>query len=178
MPASDTVSSAASSAGPAPVAASARAAILWGTLIAGTMDISAAIGTWWFKDVAPSRVLQSVAGGLLGREATFSGGGRTAALGLFLHFAIMGVIVTLFYLSSRRLPFMTGRRWWLVGIAYAVAVYVVMTFVVVPLSALAPVRPQPMSANVQGLLVHITCVGLPIALITRHFARKALSPGD
>ena len=63
-----------------------------------------------------------------------------------------------------RLPFMTGRRWWLAGLAYGIVVYVVMTFVVVPLSALAPARPAPLAAHVQGLLVHMACVGLPIPL--------------
>jgi hypothetical protein len=172
MPTSDTYSNALAPARPGTPAASSRVAILWATLAAGTLDISAAIITWWFRDVAPSRVLQSVAGGLLGREATFSGGAKTAALGLFLHFAIMSVIATLFYAASRRLPGLVGRCWWLAGIAYAVVVYVAMTFVVVPLSALAPARPVPAPDIVQGLFVHIVCVGLPIAFITRRFASR------
>ena len=175
MPVSNTFSSGVSGAGPTLHAASARATILWGTLTAGTLDISAAITTWWFRDVAASRVLQSIAGGLMGREDAVAGGGWTAALGLFLHFAIMSVIVTLFYMTSRSLPFLNGRRWWLAGMAYGIAVYLVMTYVVVAHSALAPLRPQPLSALVQGLLVHMACVGLPIAFITRRFSGTAPS---
>ena len=165
MPVTDAYSSALAEAS----ATSPRLAIVWATLAAGTLDISAAILTWWFRGVAPTRVLQSVAGGLLGRQATFAGGGKTAALGLFLHFSIMSVIATVFYVTARRLPVLTGSRWWLAGAAYAVCVYVVMTFIVVPLSALAPARPVPAPDIVQGVFVHIVCVGLPIAFITRRF---------
>ena len=55
-----------------------------------------------------------------------------------------------------------------------------MTYVVVRASRRSvPVSsPQPLSALVQGLLVHMVCVGLPIALITRRFSRTALSTGE
>jgi hypothetical protein len=172
MPTSDACPDVPAQAGPVATTTSSRMAILWATLTAGALDISAAILTWWFRDVAPSRVLQSVAGGLLGRDATFSGGAKTAALGLFLHFAIMSGIAAVFYAASRRLPGLVGRRWWLAGIAYGVAVYAVMTFVVVPLSALAPARPVPVPDIVQGVFVHMLCVGLPIAFITRRFSRR------
>lgn len=153
--------------------------IALGTLVAGTFDISAAIITWLLKGVSAARVLQSVAGGLLGR-ATFDGGAPTAALGLLLHFSVMSVIVTVFYVASRRLPALT-RHWLACGIAYAVCVYAVMTFIVVPLSALHAPMPSP-SAIAQGLLVHILCVGLPIAFITRrrfeNRSQPALFAGD
>lgn len=141
-------------------------AILLGTLVAGTLDICAAILTWMFRGVPAIRVLQSVAGGLLGRE-TFDGGAPTAALGLLLHFLIMSVIVALFITASGRMATLTRHAipW---GVAYGVVVYCAMTFIVVPLSASAAGRPS-LSAIAQGVLVHIVCVGVPIALIARRF---------
>ena len=41
-----------------------------------------------------------------------------------------------------------------------------MTWVVVPLSQ-ATLPPPDTNAIIQGLLVHIVCVGLPMAFITR-----------
>ena len=142
-------------------------AILIGTLVAGTLDISAAILTWLFRGVPAIRVLQSVAGGLLGR-ATFNGGAATASLGLLLHFLIMSVIVATFVVASHRLAALV-RHPIACGIAYGLIVYCVMTFVVVPLSASGAAAPS-VSANVQGAIVHIVCVGVPIALIARRFA--------
>ena len=139
-------------------------AILLGTLIAGAMDITAAILTWMFRGVPALRVLQGVAGGLLGRD-TFDGGASTAALGLLLHFMIMSVIVGVYVAASGRLPAL-ARYAIASGIAYGVVVYVVMTFVVVPLSAATAGTPAP-SQILVGVLVHILCVGVPIALITR-----------
>lgn len=147
---------------------SAMRAILWGTLVAGSMDITAAIVTWWFRDVPPIRILQSVAGGLLGRD-TYSGGGTTATLGLLLHFSIMCVIVAVFVFASSRISALT-RNVVVSGVAYGIAVYLVMTYVVVPLSASPGGRPS-LSMFVQGVIVHILCVGMPIALIASRFVR-------
>lgn len=169
------------SIGTAPFAASREAtqaatmrAVVWGTLIAGTLDICAAILTWFVRGVAPARVLQGVAAGLLGRDS-FAGGAPTAALGLFLHFSIMSVIVTLFVLAARRSAALVPSRLLpsiCIGLAYGIVVYLVMTYVVVPLSASGG-RPPTLAQFVQGVIVHMLCVGVPIALITR----RVLRPG-
>ncbi|HMN45237.1 MAG TPA: hypothetical protein PKE27_11710 [Povalibacter sp.] len=146
--------------------------VVIGTLVAGTLDISAAILMWLPRGVAPGRVLQSVAGGLLGRAAA-SGGAATAALGLFLHFAIMCAIVTVFVLASRRWPMLTPRALLPAvgcGVIYGIVVYLAMTYVVVPLSA-SPMRPPTVRQFLEGIAVHIACVGVPIVLIARAAAR-------
>ncbi|MGH8186076.1 MAG: hypothetical protein ACREUC_05910 [Steroidobacteraceae bacterium] len=145
--------------------------ILLGTLVAGTMDILAAIISWGLRGVSAERVLQGVATGVLGSEAR-NGGTWSAALGLLLHYLIMIGIVAVFYAASRKLPFLT-RRWLLAGIAYGIAVYIVMSFVVVPLSA-SPggFAVPPLPRLIQGVLIHIACVGVPIAFITSRYARS------
>ena len=85
--------------------------------------------------VRPIRILHSIAAGLLGR-ASFSGGWRTATLGLALHFFIAFVIVLVFMMASRRLPALR-RHAVPAGLLYGIAVYLTMTFVVVPASAAA-----------------------------------------
>ena len=55
------------------------------------------------------------------------------------------------------------------GAAYGVAVYLFMNFVELPLSAVAQ-RPFVITTTaVTILIVHIVCVGIPIALAVRRF---------
>ena len=75
---------------------STRAALLFGTLTVGTLDILDAIVFFGIRNhVAPIRIFQSIAAGLLGRAA-FSGGIRTALLGALLHYFIAFSIVAVF----------------------------------------------------------------------------------
>jgi hypothetical protein len=140
-------------------------AVLFGTLTVGTLDLLDALVFFGLRGVAPLRIPQSIASGLLGRAA-FEGGLPTAVLGVLLHFIIALVIVSLYYLASRRWPVL-ARRPLLYGPLYGIVVYVVMTFVVVPLSA-APMKPPTLPLVVaNGLLIHILGIGLPSALFAR-----------
>jgi hypothetical protein len=149
----------------APGRISARRALLYGTLAVGVIDLLDAFIFFWLRSgVSPVRILQSIAAGLLGR-ASFSGGWRTAALGLVLHFLIAFLVVLVFLLASRRAPAL--RRYAIpAGLLYGVAVYLTMTFVVVPASAAAGgVPPWPVALN--GVLIHMFGVGLPAALAAK-----------
>jgi predicted ABC-type sugar transport system permease subunit len=78
--------------------------VLAGGLVTGTLDIVYACLFWALKaDVPARRILQSVAAGLLG-SASFDGGSRTAALGLFLHFFIDSTMAVVYYLALRSRP--------------------------------------------------------------------------
>ncbi len=136
--------------------------ILVGGLIAGVMDITAAIVTWKIKANAPPiRILQSVASGWMGKNA-FAGGAKTAALGLAFHFLIAFTAATVFYLASRKIGFLLSSAW-AAGAIYGVLVYGFMYWVVMPLSN---VRRGPFSWEVEitAVITHIVCVGLPISL--------------
>jgi len=85
-------------------------AILWGGLAVGTLDILDAILFWGlWKHVPPVRIFQSVAGGLLGRQAANAGGLATALLGAALHYSIALSIVAVYYLASRRASLLRSR---------------------------------------------------------------------
>lgn len=143
--------------------------ILTAGLIAGTLDIIAACLVAWLRaGVTPVRVLQSVASGVYG-SASFSGGRKSAALGLVFHFIIATTAAAVYYLASRRLRFLIERPI-IAGTSYGVLVYLFMNFVVLPLSHV-PQRPVPLSSRIIGMLVIIFCVGLPIAAIVRRFSR-------
>ena len=144
----------------------ALSSILLGGLVAGAFDITyAVVFSYLRRGVPPSRVLQSVASGLLGPEA-YDGGAPTAALGLALHFFIALVAAAVFVLASRYLPALV-RRPILAGAVYGVAIYVFMNWVVIPLSPIGPKPFPPLIVLATGLLVHMFLIGVPIALAAR-----------
>jgi hypothetical protein len=62
-------------------------AVLVGGSIAGALDILFALSFAAANGMAPERLLQTVASGLLGEDA-YAGGAPTALLGLAAHFAL------------------------------------------------------------------------------------------
>jgi magnesium-transporting ATPase (P-type) len=136
-------------------------------LACGILDITAAFLTWLPRGVSPYRLLQAIASGLLGVEA-YHGGWVTAILGAALHFFIAFSVATVFYFASRKLNFMT-RRPVLSGMAFGVSVYLVMYYVVMPLSRLQPM-PFSFSRTLIAIVTHMFCVGLPISLIVRRYS--------
>jgi hypothetical protein len=144
-------------------------ALLLGTLTVGVLDAADAMIFFGLRGVSPVRVLQSIASGLLGRAA-FRGGLVTAAMGTALHFFIAFGIVAVFFAASRRMPWLL-RRPVVSGLGYGLLAYLVMSQVVVPLSA-APVGPRTTAVVLNGILIHMLGVGLPAAL----FARAAAGP--
>lgn len=149
-------------------------ALLLGALAVGLLDMLDAVLFFGLRGVPPLRILQSVASGVMGRAA-YQGGLGTGLLGLALHFGIAWVVVNVYDLAARRL---TGliRQPWLFGPLYGLAVYGVMTFVVVPLSA-AVTGPKTPAVVLNGVAIHLVGVGLPSALASRA-ARRAAGKAD
>jgi len=146
-------------------------AIVSAGLTCGVMDITAAFVTWWPKGILPSRILKGIASGLLGPDA-YNGGWPTAALGLALHFFIALSAATVFYLASRKLSYLT-RHPVIAGALYGIAVYLVMYWIVMPLSRYRH-RPFTLSSSTIAIVTHIICVGLPISLIIAHYSRTSV----
>jgi hypothetical protein len=141
-------------------------AIVFGTLTVGVLDILDAFVFFGARGVAPGRILQSIASGVLGRAA-YQGGTQAAALGVLLHFVIAFGIVVVYFAATRVLPAL-HRRPWIFGAAYGVAVYLVMNLIVVPLSAaVVGSWPPPPVVLANGLLIHVLGVGIPSALFAR-----------
>jgi hypothetical protein len=118
------------------------------------------------RGASPIRILQSVASGLYG-AAAFQGGARTAALGLLLHFFIATTAAAAYSLASTRARVLVQRPF-VSGALYGVAVYLFMNLVVLPLSAVAKRPFSPRDAAIL-VVIHMTCVGIPIALAARRY---------
>ena len=164
-----------STAGTRP-ARSAGRAILWGGLICGVLDISSAVIISLANRGSPVRMLQGIAGALLG-PVSFQGGFATAALGLVMHFGVAFTATAIFYWLSRRFPAMVE---WAVpsGLLYGVVWLLVMYRGVIPLTAalrtlyLSNVKRSLPALWPLPFFVHMFCVGLPIALAVRHFGPR------
>jgi uncharacterized membrane protein YagU involved in acid resistance len=148
-------------------------AILAGGLIGGAFDITYACGVWAFRGISPIRVGQSVAAGLLGRDAAVAGGVPTGLLGFALHFGMALVMAAVYYAAATQIPLLV-RRAVICGAAYGLGLYLVMNYVVLPLSAIGKHGGTgPLYLVVPEILVHMFLVGLTMALFTRKALRVA-----
>jgi len=139
---------------------SALVAIGVGGISAGALDlIQASVLFGW-------KIPLSIAGGLIGPNAR-SGGPGTYLLGVFLHFFIALSAATIYYLASKRLVFLKEYPF-VCGLFFGAAVEEVMNLVVLPLSALHIRGPYQLRDLIQGLLVHMVVVGLPISYSIRY----------
>ncbi|MBB4840852.1 hypothetical protein HNP52_003949 [Sphingomonas kyeonggiensis] len=136
--------------------------ILVATLVAGALDIAAAVLLAIQAGRTPDKMLRGVASGPFPEAVHWGLGG--AALGLAVHFAIMAVMAAVYILAADRLPALKAQRL-LAGILYGIATWAAMNLVVLPLRwpAVFP-HLDPQSVATQ-LFCHIVLVGLPIALI-------------
>lgn len=158
----------------ATAAASARhytlKAIFWGGLFAGTSDLVFAFIYYGARGATKLGVMQSVAGGLIGKTAAHEGGAATAALGVACHYVVALSAAATYFFASRRLPVLVKHAV-PCGLLFGAAVYFFMNMVVLPLSAYhSHAWPPPLAFY--PILVHIVGVGLPIALVARHYSRR------
>lgn len=139
-------------------------AIAVGGGIAGVLDLTQALILFG------KRVPLGIAAGLLGRDAARHGGAGTYALGILLHFFIALSAASIYYGASRKLPFLKGYPL-VCGLFFGGAVEVVMSFIVLPLSALHATGPYELQEVLLGFGVHMVVVGLPIAYGVKLFGR-------
>jgi len=145
-------------------------ALLYGGLTVGILDITNAFVFFGLRGGRPTRILQGIASGLLGR-ASFDGGAATVALGAAIHFFIAFCVAGTYLALSRHVRVLAQRPL-VCGPVYGLAVYAVMNLVVIPLSAIHR-GPMTLPVLANGLLIHLLGVGLPSALAARAAAPAA-----
>jgi len=142
---------------------SALRAIAAGGLIAGALDLLQACLLFGWK------IPLVIAGGLLGRRAIHGGGIGTYILGVVLHFFIACSAAGIYYGASRKLGFLVEHPL-VCGLFFGMAVELVMSYIVLPLSALHSRGPYELHDVILGLAVHMVVVGLPISFSVQRFA--------
>ncbi|SRR6266545_2668010 len=143
--------------------------IVYGGLVVGILDgLFAFVFYGLILGVKPLRIFQSVAAGLLGR-ASYDGGVSTFLFGLLLHFVVATCIAAVYYAASLKLPVLI-RHAVASGLIYGLIAYLVMNYVVIPLSRIG-LRPTSLRVFVPAFIAHAFLVGLPIALVARRSAK-------
>ena len=145
--------------------------IVLGGLIIGIAD--AIIYHWFVSSVLEGHplitVYQYFASGALG-NAAFAGGIGTALLGALFHFFVSFVVAAVFILSADRIPLL--RRYAIPGaLVYGFGVFIVMNFIVLPLSAAPPLPAPTMPQLIVMIADHLLVIGLPLGIIVRRMPR-------
>jgi hypothetical protein len=138
-------------------------AIAVGGTVAGSFDLTAAF------IIYGANVPKVITGGLLGTSA-FRGGAGVWMLGVFLQYFIATSSAAVYYGASRKLTFLKEHAL-ACGLFFGVAVYLVMNVIVLPLCALHLTNALSLHSLIQGLLVHMILIGLPIAYSVRLFSK-------
>jgi uncharacterized membrane protein YagU involved in acid resistance len=121
--------------------------------------------------VGPTRILQAIASGVLGAQA-YTGGASTAILGALLHTGISIAAGLAFSFGTVSLPILL-RRPVVSGLAYGILVYLLMSYIVVPLSAAAfKAATNPMLIGM-SLTIHMVAFALPISLLCRRLIGRS-----
>lgn len=147
--------------------AALRGALIGGT-VAGVLDIFVAAV---INGLGVGVILHAIASGLLGR-ASFAGGAATIVVGFVLQVAMSLIIAAIYGGAAMRLPVLV-RRPASMGALFGVGVFIVMNFVVVPLSAAVHPKHPPSLAVVGLNLLAMILFGLIVALSQARFGLKA-----
>ena len=171
----------------------AEKAIVTGGLIAATLDIIYAFAVYGplSYGLSPEQVLQSVAAGWLGRDMARAGGWQTAAFGAATHIVIALTMAATYVFAARRVGTLTAKPI-VAGIGYGLVLYVVMNYMIVPLSAahksqhfpfsltealerlglaFKTLRPDDPMILFGTIFTHTIFVGVPIAWAAKRFLR-------
>jgi hypothetical protein len=143
------------------------------TLICGTLDILLAVFLSLQRGKDPAGMLRFVASGPFPAATEWGTGG--AVLGLAVHFTLMAIMVSAFFLLVSQRPALLDKAL-LTGIAFGLITYIIMNLVVVPLRWPAAFPPKPVSIVTQ-LFAHLLLVALPTVLIAKAMLSKVAAAG-
>ncbi|RFM28279.1 DUF1440 domain-containing protein [Deminuibacter soli] len=144
-----------------------------GILIAGTLDVTAAIVVYGYLANAQAfKILHSIASVLIGPSA-FTGGWGTALLGLAIHFFIAACFTLLFIRLYNRSSWLRHNKT-IGGLAYGSLVWCIMNLIVLPVFQHKMAHFTVESIAI-GMAILMCCIGLPLAYITDYHVRKSIT---
>jgi hypothetical protein len=114
---------------------------------------------------SPMLVFQSIASGVSG-TAAYSGGMGSALAGVGWHVLISLVSAGCYVAAASRLPFLYARPL-IGGILCGVVAYAVMSWIVLPLSALGYAPTTKPLMMLLSFSIHLIGFGIPIAYVAR-----------
>ncbi|MDB5673835.1 MAG: hypothetical protein JWM65_817 [Sphingomonas bacterium] len=113
----------------------------------------------------PILVFQSIASGLTG-TAAYGGGTTSALVGITLHLLISLVSAACYIAAATRLPLLNARPL-IGGLLCGVVAYAVMTWIVLPLSAIGYRPTTNPWMMLLSFSIHLFGFGIPLAYVAR-----------
>ena len=145
------------------------------TIVFGTLDIADALLFWGVTmDVGPTHIFQGIASGLLG-SAAFRGSIATAALGAVIHYCGFFCLLGIYYLALTRFPALE-RRPYAYGLLYGLLTYVVIHYLILPLSAYHIVSGFYLAGFLNSILAQTLFVGIPGGFLAHELHSKEKPP--
>ncbi len=148
--------------------ASKAKTILIAALLAGTLDILAAILVYdiIMQRVTAIQILHGIAAGIFGKTVL---GNETnmAIIGLLLHYFIAFCFAAAYFFVFPYISFLKKNAV-ISGLLYGIIVWAIMNRIVVPLSQ-AYHGPFAWPAFLRGVTILMLCIGLPISIITARY---------
>jgi hypothetical protein len=119
----------------------------------------------------PAMIFQSIAAGALGRRA-FQEGSFAVLLGIGVHTLVSLVSAAVFAVAALRWAWLR-RHVVLSGCSFGILVFLVMSFIVMPLSAIGLALPRTPALFVTSLSIHMFAFGLPIAAVCARLIERS-----
>lgn len=143
-------------------------AILWAGLLAGTLDIVAALIHFYLRtNRDPVFVFQYIASSLFGNKA-YSGETSMILAGAILHYLVAYSFTVFFFLIYPRIKLMSASIV-ITGVIYGLFTWLVMNKLVLPLTKVVlPVKTDPIQMTI-SILILIGAIGIPLAYLARKF---------
>jgi len=141
-------------------------------LLVGCFDaMAASIYSYALAGSTPDRVFCYVASGVFGQDA-FAGGLPIAAMGLLFHFIVAMGWTALFFVVLPKISFFSSNKF-AAGAVYGIFIWIMMNFVVVPLSN---VPPGPFHFTWKTLImigIHMFVIGVPISYFANNYYSRS-----
>lgn len=144
-------------------------------LIAGTLDISAAIVSYYIRfGKGPEGIFRYIARAAFGDVAK-TGGAEYIVAGILFHYLIAFSFTIAFFLLYPLIKKNFSPYIILTGLVYGIIVWCIMNLLIVPSTKITPGILTATSIT-REMLILMCCIGLPIAIFTkRHYSHERVS---
>jgi hypothetical protein len=126
---------------------------------------------YWLVGATPTAVFQFIASGALGKRA-FEQGIYSVLLGIGVHTLISLVSAAVFAMAALRWNWLR-RHVILSGSACGILAFLVMSFIVLPLSAIGLSLPRSPALFALSLSIHMFAFGVPIAAVCARLIERS-----
>ncbi len=136
-------------------------------LIIGCLDaVAASLQAYMMRGATPDKVFTFVASGAFGQRA-YEGGSLMTLIGLAFHFIVAISWTFIFYTAYPKLTILRSNKI-VAGIAFGIFIWLVMNFVVIPLSLIG-LRPFNTTSAIIQIFIHLLVIGVPISYFTNKY---------